>query len=289
MDRRGFLRGAALCAGALAGGARAGSAEEAGQAQRLRVLEHGLGRLGVYAIDTGSGQTFGHRADERFMLLSTFKCLAAACVLARVDRGEERLDRRIAFGRQDLLPWSPVTQQQVDAGGMTLGDLCAAAVASSDNAAGNLVLKTIGGPAGLTGFLRAWGDATTRLDRDEPTLNLPQAAEPLLDTTTPRAMAQTLRLLLLGEALSAPSRGQLVHWLRACQTGDKRLKAGLPAGWTLGDKTGTNRTDANDVGIVFPPGRAPIVVAAFLAGNGPARSADKEAVLAGVGRLLATF
>lgn len=253
---------------------------------RLRALETAVGgRLGVCIIDTATGASVGYRADERFMLLSSFKALAGACVLQRVDAGLERLDRRIVFDRSALLPWSPVSEKYADGQGMTLGELCAATIASSDNAAANLILDSFAGPPALTAFLRGCGDEVTRLDRREPELNQP-GADPAFDTTTSRAMATTLRRLLLGDVLSPASRRQLQDWLLACVTGERRLKAGLPAGWRIGDKTGSNRSDANDVGIVWPPGRAPLLIAVYLSGS-PAEPAAREACLAGVGRVLA--
>lgn len=261
----------------------------AAAAEGLAALEARQGgRLGVAILDAGSGRVTAHRGDERFALCSTFKALAAARVLARVDAGEERLDRHLAYGREALVPYSPVTGPAVEAGGMTMAAICEAAVVLSDNTAGNLMLDSFGGPAGLTAWLRGLGDGATRLDRREPELNVVPAGE-LRDTTTPLAMAGTLRRLVLGEALSAASRERLVAWLVGCRTGDARIRAGLPAGWRVGDKTGTGPaplTPTNDVAIAWPPGRAPLIIAAYLEG---ARGSDAErsAVLAEVGRIAA--
>ena len=284
MSRRRFLR--SLSAIGLIVAAPRVALASGSVAERLRALEATVGgRLGVHIIDTANGASVGYRADERFMLLSSFKALAGACVLQQVDAGLERLDRRIVFDRSVLLPWSPVTEKFADGQGMTLGELCAATIATSDNAAANLILDSFAGPAALTAFLRRSGDDITRLDRREPELNQP-AADPAFDTTTPRAMVATLHRLLLGDVLSPASRRQLQDWLLACATGGRRLKAGLPADWRIGDKTGSNRSDANDVGIVWPPGRPPLLVAAYLSGS-PAEPAACEACLAGVGRVLA--
>ena len=261
----------------------------AAAAEGLAALEARQGgRLGVAILDAGSGRVTAHRGDERFALCSTFKALAAARVLARVDAGEERLDRHLAYGREALVPYSPVTGPAVEAGGMTMAAICEAAVVLSDNTAGNLMLDSFGGPAGLTAWLRGLGDGATRLDRREPELNVVPAGE-LRDTTTPLAMAGTLRRLVLGEALSAASRERLVAWLVGCRTGDARIRAGLPAGWRVGDKTGTGPaplTPTNDVAVAGPPGRAPLIIAAYLEG---ARGSDAErsAVLAEVGRIAA--
>lgn len=284
MSRRRFLR--SLSAIGLIVAAPRVALASGSVAERLRALEANVGgRLGVHIIDTATGASVGYRADERFMLLSSFKALAGACVLQQVDAGLERLDRRIVFDRSVLLPWSPVTEKFADGQGMTLGELCAATIATSDNAAANLILDSFAGPAALTAFLRRSGDDITRLDRREPELNQP-GADPAFDTTTPRAMAATLHRLLLGDVLSPASRRQLQDWLLACATGGRRLKAGLPADWRIGDKTGSNRSDANDVGIVWPPGRPPLLVAAYLSGS-PVEPAAREACLAGVGRVLA--
>jgi len=221
------------------------------------------GRLGVAVLDTADGGLRGHRLDERFPMCSTFKWLAAACVLSRVDTGQERLERRIRYGRDVLLAHSPVTEQHVS-DGMTVAELCEAAITVSDNAAGNLLLQSVGGPAGLTRYLRTLPDTATRLDRREPALNEATPGDPR-DTTTPRAMAQDLRAALLGDALKPASREQLVRWMEATRTNTRRLRAELPEGWRLGSKTGTGeRGSTNDVGVFWPPGRAPIVVAVYL-------------------------
>jgi beta-lactamase class A len=288
VHRRAFL--AALAAGATAwlgfGSSAWAEDAEAAFATQLRKLEQGQGRLGVAIVDSASGRMFAYRQDERFMLLSTFKLLAAALVLARVDRGDEHLTRIMPYDHSDMLPGSPVTSTQLPHGGMTIDALCAAAIATSDNTAGNLILSSFGGPQALTGFLRQIGDDTTRLDRFEPALNQALALQPQFDTTTPRAMATTLQKLLTGNVLSAAGREQLLLWLAASETGGKRLKAGLPADWRIGDKTGSSDGDVNDVAIVFPPGRSPLLVAAFLAGSASEPSWKKEPSLAGIGKLL---
>ncbi|WP_374328432.1 class A beta-lactamase [Azonexus sp.] len=286
MSRRRFLR--TLSAIGLIAAAPRAALANGSVTDRLRALEAAVGgRLGVHIIDTATGDSVGYRADERFMLLSSFKVLAGAYVLQRVDAGLDRLDRRIVFDRSALLPWSPVTEKFADGQGMTLGELCAATIATSDNAAANLILDSFAGPPALTAFLRGSGDDVTRLDRREPELNQP-GADPDFDTTTPRSMATTLQRLLLGDLLSPASRRQLQDWLLACVTGERRLKAGLPADWRIGDKTGSNRSDASDVGIVWPPGRPPLLVAAYLS-DSPAEPAACEACLAGVGKILADF
>lgn len=259
------------------------------QAQLQQLETTAQGRLGVVILDTATGQSHGHRADERFMMLSSFKLLASALVLARVDRGQESLERRITYAKKDLVTYSPVTERFADtAEGMSLAGLCEATITTSDNSAANFILESYGGPAALTRFARELGDNTTRLDRTETELNNGTATA-LLDTTTPRAMALTLHKLLLGDALSPASRQRLQQWLVDNTTGDKRLRAGLPTGWRVGEKTGTNKTDANDIGVAWPANnRPPLIITAYLA-ESTASSAVKEATLAAVGRLAASL
>jgi len=250
------------------------------QAHCLALEAKAQGRLGVSIINTATGEQWGWREHERFMMLSSFKLLASALVLHRVDQGQESLQRRIAYPRSALIPWSPVTEKYADGPGLTLGELCAATITTSDNTAGNLILESYGGPAALTAYVRQLGDGVTRLDRNEPMLNRP-SSNGLLDTTSPHAMAQTMHRLLTGNALSVASRQQLQSWLMGNTTGGKRLKAGVPASWQVGDKTGTNATDANDIGILIPPKSAPWIVTAYLAGSN-AEGSVKDACLAQV-------
>jgi beta-lactamase class A len=233
--------------------------------RRLRELaRQSRGRLGVAMLDTQTGARVAHRGDERFPMCSTFKLAASAFVLARVDRGEERLDRRITYGQADLLEYAPVTREHVNEGSMSLADLCRAAVAVSDNTAANLILATFGGPAGLTKFLRSIGDTVTRLDRNEPSLNESKPGD-VRDTASPLATVETLRKLLIGDALKPESRAQLNAWCEATTTGNARLRAGVPKDWRVGDKTGTGSFGStNDIAILTPPGRKPILVAAYL-------------------------
>jgi beta-lactamase class A len=256
-----------------------------GGADRLGELERrSRGRLGVAILETGQGTRLTHRANERFPMCSTFKLLAAAAVLARVDRRQDSLERRIPFTKADLLEYAPVTTPRVGEGAMPLGELCDAAITMSDNTAANLMLATFGGPGGLTSFARSIGDSVTRLDRTEPTLNQATPGDPR-DTTSPSAMLNTMKRLLLGDALSPASRERLIAWLVATKTGNARVRAGVPAGWRVGDKTGTgNHGSTNDLAIIFPPGRPPILVAAYLTETN-ADASNRETILADVGRL----
>lgn len=259
-----------------------------GQEASFAALEqrHG-GRLGVLALDTGTGRTLGWRAGELFPMCSTFKLLLAAQCLWKVDHGQESLARILPYGPSDLLAYAPVTARHVGEKGLSVGTLCEAAVTVSDNTAANLLLAAQGGPAEFTRFLRSLGDAVTRLDRTEPALNEPVPGQDL-DTTSPEAMVATLRKVLLGDVLAPTSRKRLQQWLLANTTGARRLKAGLPPGWRIGDKTGTGGQGAtNDLGLLFPPGRTPILVTAYYCGS-TAPMAEREAVLAAVGGLIAS-
>jgi beta-lactamase class A len=261
-----------------------GAGDFAGLPAAFARIEASLGgRLGVSVLDTGSGQRASHRQDERFPMCSTFKLLAAGAVLARADAGQDSLERRIVFGRQDLIPWSPVTETQVGSAGMTLAALCEAAMILSDNTAANLLLGALGGPSGLTAYLRGLGDSVTRLDRTEPSLNEALAGDPR-DTTSPAAFLSALQALALGSALSENSRRRLQGWLRGNKTGDNRLRARLPQGWQAGEKTGTGANGtSNDAGLLWPPGgAAPILVTAFLTG-GAAKAEARDAALAEIG------
>lgn len=267
-----------LNARAAAGGSRA--------VTQFRELEgRSGGRLGVAVLDTGTGQVVGNRLDERFAMCSTFKALAIAFTLARVDRGEESLDRRIFFGERDLVMPFKATKPHL-AEGMTIEQLCQAAAIVSDSTAANLLLASFGGPSALTAYLRSLGDQTTRLDKVELDLNVVKPGQ-THDTTSPRAMARTLRQVILGAALSAPSRARLTQWLIAStDAAARRLRAGLPDGWRIANKPGTWKgISTNDVGVIFPPNRDPIVIAAFL-GEAHGSTADQEAVLAGVARIV---
>jgi beta-lactamase class A len=226
---------------------------------RLPELERRFdARLGVYAVDTGSGRELAHRADEPFAMCSVFKALAAAAVLQRTP--PEYLEKRVHFTEADVVDPSPVAAQHV-AEGMTVRELCDAAVRYSDNTAGNLLLADVGGPAGITTFARSLGDEVTRLDRTEPELNSAVPGD-VRDTTTPRAIAGSFRALVLGDHLDPADRALFTEWLVGNRTGDERIRAGLPAGWRVGDKTGTGSYGtANDVAVVWPPGGAPIAVA----------------------------
>jgi len=255
----------------------------------FETLERSVGgRLGVAALDTATDRTLAWRAGERFPMCSTFKWLLAAQVLSRADASQESLSRALPYGESDLLDHAPITRARLGEGRMSISDLCEAAIRYSDNTAANLLLRTVGGPAGFTSYLRAIGDGVTRLDRMEPDLNSAEPGDPR-DTTTPEAMLANLKILLLGQRLAVASRELLSRWLVENTTGAGKLRAGVPADWRMGDKTGMGANGAtNDVAIAWPPGGAPILVAAYLTET-DADLAARNAVLARVGRIVAQF
>jgi beta-lactamase class A len=291
ISRRQAMAGALLAipaVSALAGSA--GAASSGGLETRLVELEaRHDGRIGVAILNLATGERLGHRMDERFLMCSTFKALLAGHVLARVDRGEETLDRRIIVQKADLVDWAPVVETRLGGAGISIAELCEATITLSDNAAANLLLNASGGPKGLTEFLRGLGDETSRLDRTEPTLNYHETPGDERDTTTPLAMLETLRKLIFGDTLSPRSTAQLAAWLVMNKTGDTRLRAGFPAGWMTGDKTGTNGDkagNANDVAVAWSPDRGAVIVTAFC--EIPGISGDeRNAVIAEIGRIAA--
>lgn len=283
IDRRVLAGGGAALIGA-AVLARAGAHSSPERA--IAEIEARVGaRLGVAMRDTASGAELRYRADERFPITSTFKLLAGAAALARVDAGRDSLDRRVRFAKSDIVAYSPATERHADGEGMTLAEICDAAITLSDNTAGNLLLAAIGGPDGLTQYARALGDMVTRLDRIETDLNEARPGD-VRDTTSPAAMLGNLEKLLVGEALTSASRQRLTNWMIANKTGDTRLRAGVPDGWRVGDKTGAGGNGSNnDIAIVWPPGGKPILIAAYL--TECARSVDeRNAALADVARAL---
>ena len=230
----------------------------------LAALERRFGgRLGVQALDTGTGATVSHRGGERFLMASTAKLPLAAAVLHRAATEPALLDRLVRYRPEALLEYAPVTAENVTTG-MTVADLCDAALTVSDNTAANLLLDLVGGPAAVTAFVRGVGDATTRFDRTEPDLNVSTGPDDERDTTTPAAIVGSIRAVTLGNGLHPAGRERLTAWLVANTTGDATIRAGVPAGWVVGDKTGTGaQGERNDVGIVLPPDRAPLVLAVY--------------------------
>ncbi|TDC22034.1 class A beta-lactamase [Kribbella albertanoniae] len=227
------------------------------QVARFQELEKQYAaRLGVFAVDTGSRRTVSYRADERFAFASTVKSLACGVLL----RQAKDLDKLIRYTAADLVTYSPITEKHVDTG-LTLYQLCDAAIRYSDNTAANLILVELGGPAGLQRALRKLGDGITNVNRNEPTLNEATPGD-RRDTTTPCQLATSLQKFTLGHALPPAKRAILNNWLLTNTTGDKTIRAGVPKDWKVGDKTGTaGYGGRNDVAVIWPPNRAPIMLA----------------------------
>ena len=283
IDRRTFLAVAAALPAACSGTIPEPPAAK-GAAERFEAIRAVLGpdgRIGVAAIDTGSGRRLLHDPDGRYPLASTFKLALAAMVLAEAEAARLRLDEKLPFGPEDPLDNSPVIEANLASGRLAVEALAAAIVVRSDNSAANILLRRLGGPEALTRFMRAAGDPVSRLDRYEMELGSNLPGDPR-DTTTPAAMAGLVRALVLGDRLSPTSRARLVEWLTNAVPGPDRLRAGLPSGWRFGHKTGTaSNGGVNDVGVAWPPGRAPIVIASYQSGGDaamPARAAAHAAV-----------
>ncbi|WBQ06557.1 class A beta-lactamase [Kribbella sp. CA-293567] len=241
-------------------------------------------RLGVFALDTGSRRTVSYRADERFAFASTIKALACGVLLDRA----KNLDKLIRYTEADLVTYSPITEKHV-ATGMTLRELCDAAVRYSDNTAANLILVELGGPAGLQTSLRRMGDRVTNSNRNEPTLNEAVPGD-VRDTSTPRALAGSLQKLTLGRTLPPPKRAILVNWLRTNTTGDTTIRAGVPKDWKVGDKTGTaGYGSRNDIAILWPPNRAPIVLAVLTTKGVKDAKADDALIAAAAREVVAVL
>ncbi|MEO1170615.1 MAG: class A beta-lactamase [Myxococcota bacterium] len=233
----------------------------AGAEDRFRAIERqAKGRLGIAAWDRRSGRLLSHRGDERFAMCSTFKWILGALVLRRVDAGREHPERPIVFRSSDLVAYSPFTKGRSGSPGVPVAELCRGTIQTSDNTAANLLLTTLGGPEGFTEGLRTLGDMTTRLDDWEPELN----ANPpgvLRNTSTPNAMLALLKRFLFEDLLADDSRRLLVEWMAGAKTGHDRLRAGLPPGWTLGNKTGTStQNQSNDVAFALRDPNALLIV-----------------------------
>lgn len=221
-------------------------------------------RIGLAVYDYHSGRRWEYNANDRFPITSTFKALACAAVLARVDAGAEDLERVVIVQESDLVPYAPVTERRLGGQGMTLHELCDATMSTSDNVAANLILRSLGGPEGLTGFARRIGDSVTRLDRWETGLNEARPGDPR-DTTTPNAMLQNLQRLLFGDVLSTASRRQLADWLAGNKVGGPLIRAGLPEDWRIGDRTGAGGYGSRSViAVIWPPGQRAVIVALYI-------------------------
>ncbi|WP_031464231.1 class A beta-lactamase [Sciscionella sediminilitoris] len=277
VSRRSLL-GAGLAVPAAGLLAASPAAATTGAGDRLRALERAhQAHLGVYARNLRTGATMTHRAGERFGMCSTFKVLAASAVMRDRDGDGTFLDRIVHYTEADLVENSPITENHVH-GGMRIAELCHAAICYSDNTAGNLLLRQIGGPAGVTRFCRSLGDRVTRLDRWETELNDIAPGDPR-DTTTPRAIGENYARLALGTALDPVHRARLTGWLIGNTTSAKRFRAGLPDSWLIGDKTGSGAYGSgNDVGIAWTGTGTPLVLAVMTRKHEPKADYDDELI-----------
>lgn len=243
-------------------------------------------RIGVAAYSVGSDMRWQYHADDRFPMSSTFKTLACAALLHRVDSNQEKLDRVVKIETKDIVSYSPITETRLADAGMTLAELCEATITVSDNTAGNLVLGAIGGPEGLTRFMRSIGDEVTRLDRMETQLNEGLPGDPR-DTTTPNAMASAMESLVLGDVLTASSRAQLELWLRGDTVADALFRAGIPASWEIADKTGAGGYGSRSIAaIMWPPSSNPIVATVYITET-EASFDDRNTAIAQIGTAIA--
>ncbi len=286
-SRRRFLLAAASLPFVLAHSAWAAQ-ERVSPKARLAALEKSFGgRIGIFALDTATGARIEYRAQERFAFCSTFKLLLASDILKRSEREKGLLQRHVHYTQGDLVTYSPITEKHVE-DGMTVAELCAAALQYSDNTAANQLLKIAGGPAAVTAFARSIGDHEFRLDRWETALNTAIPGD-LRDTSTPEAMGRDLRRLVLGDALARQQREQLRDWMLGNTTGAARIRAGVPAEWKVADKTGTgDYGTANDIAVLWPPHRAPIVVAIYTTQHEKTAKAS-SGVIASAARIVVAF
>jgi beta-lactamase class A len=239
-------------------------------------------RVGYAELDLASGKVLNsYRQDERFPMMSTFKVLLCGAVLARVDAGQEQLNRRLTWQKADLITYSPVTEKHL-ADGMTVAELCDAAITLSDNTAANLLLRTLGGPQKLTDFIRKTGDETTRLDRVEPELNEALPGD-VRDTTTPAAMAKTLRQLLTGDTLTAASRQQLARWMEEDKVAGPLLRSVLPAGWYIADKTGAGERGSRGIVAALGPDGTPSRIVVIYVTGSKATMDERNKAIAAIG------
>jgi beta-lactamase class A len=255
----------------------------------MRQLEaNSGGRLGVAMLNTATGARLGYRSGERFPMCSTSKLLAVAAVLQTIDRQQDHFDRVLIFNQRDLAGYSPVTSTKTGRPGMTIKELCEAAIVMSDNTAMNLLLEEIGGPPAWTAYARSLGDTITRLDRNEPSLNECRPSDPR-DTTTPEAMLADMQKIVLGGALSASSRELITQWMVNCKTGDPKIRAGVPVSWRVGDKTGNSgQGTSNDIAVIWPAGKQPWLLTVYL-NDAKVNDAQQAAVSANVARVCVTL
>ena len=216
-------------------------------------------QIGVYVLDTNDNSEIAYNADQRFAYCSTHKVLSVGALLQRKSLDE--LGERRIYSAEEILPYSAITKAHV-ADGLTLAEICEAALRVSDNTAANLVIAELGGIDAFRDSLRAIGDDVTEPARLETELNIFSPDSPA-DTTTPRRLAKDLELYLLGDLLSDEKKSLLATWMSDNAITDDLIKAGVPKGWKVLDKSGAgiNYVTRNDVAVIYPPNKKPIVVA----------------------------
>lgn len=284
LRRCGLPRLAALCSLLLS--LNAAALEQGALTHAVQEEEQILkARIGVAVIDSATGKTISYRGDERFPLNSTHKAFLCAALLSQVDQGERFLANPVTIDRSQLVDYSPVTEKHLAPARMTWQQLCSAAVSYSDNTAANLIAGAVGGPAGMTNLFRRWGDEISRLDRYEPALNEATPGDPR-DTTTPLAISATLRRLVTGNLLSRNGKKQLIAWMVEDKVADALLRAALPPGWRIADKTGAGGYGSRSiVAVVWPPDNTPLIVAIYITQT-DATLNESNAAIARLGRMI---
>ncbi|CAM3476708.1 MULTISPECIES: class A beta-lactamase [Yersinia] len=240
-------------------------AKSAGQplSEQLTALEEkAQGRLGVSLINIQSGKELQYRGNEAFPFCSTFKLVLAAAILRQSMSQPVLLEKHITYSEADLLSYAPIARENLGKG-MTIAALCAAALQYSDNTAANLLIQQLGGLEGVNKFTQSLGDTAFRLDRWEPELNSAIPGDPR-DTTTPSSMAALVKKIQFGDGLAPAQQQQLAQWLKGNTTGNASIRAGVPADWLVGDKTGSgDYGTTNDVAVLWPPTGAPLILAVY--------------------------
>ncbi len=286
ISRRAVLLGGLTAVGVVAVGCSRGGDGQPSPTELASLEKEFGGRVGVYALDTGSGATLGHRPNERFLMCSTVKTFIVSAVLHRRLSEPGLLDKQIHYAQSDIMEWAPVASQHL-AEGMTVSELCDATIRYSDNTGANLLISLLGGPKQTEKFVRSLGDNVSRMDRTEEQLNVPDGD---LDTSTPLQLVTNLRRLVLDQGLDPQGRDLLTDWLKRNTTGDQSIRAGVPAGWTVADKTGSGfKGETNDIAVIWPPGRAPIVVAVLTVPDDPKSTQGKPTIAAATRIALKAF
>ena len=235
-------------------------------------------RVGMTVFDANTGTTWNYRGDERFPLNSTHKTFSCAALLAKVDGKSLSLSQSVSISKEMLVTYSPITEKSLSPETVTLGRICQAAVSYSDNTAANVVFDAIGGATGFNAYMRSIGDEQTRLDRKEPELNEGTPGD-VRDTTTPNAIVNSLRKILLDDGLSVSSRSELTQWMLDDQVAGALLRASLPSDWKIADKTGAGGYGSRSiVAVIWPPSKQPLVVGIYITQTKASMQASNQAI-----------